>query len=300
MNENIFEKENEKKEIDEFNGILYHYTSVEGMIGIIESNVIFATSFPFLNDSSEIVYGRRLAKNILINKITTEKDDITKKIYEECLNLNGVDKKRIYITCFCEKGNLLSQWRGYGQSGNGFSVGLESNKMNRMYRKSPYDEVYVKKVIYDLKTQTKTINKYLEHAVMYAKSKKITDIAEIKKIAKLTDWEIDKHSAFFKDEAFSEEKEWRAVYYGSSKGESLETKFRGKSNRIVDYKEFSFSPDALEDLPYKDKLPLKKIFCGPGVDHESQIVVIKELLKSRGYDYNNIDIEYSTIPFKIL
>ena len=29
----------------------------------------------------------------------------------------------IYLTCFCEEDNLLSQWRGYGQSG-GYSVGF--------------------------------------------------------------------------------------------------------------------------------------------------------------------------------
>ncbi len=297
MEENIFKKENEKKEIDEFNGILYHYTSVDGLLGIIDTNNIFATSFPFLNDSSEIVYGRRLARSILIKKLEKETDEISKKIYEECLKLNGIDKKRIYMTCFCEKGNLLSQWRGYGQSGNGFSVGLDSNKLNRMYRKPPYDEVHIRKVVYDLPVQTKMINKYLSDAVLYAKKKEIVEEKDIQRISKLVDWEIDKHTVFFKDAAFSEEKEWRAIYCEENSSGKIPTKYRARLNRIVDFKEFSFAPTLL-DIPCKDKLPLKKIICGPGVDHESQIEVIKGLLKDRGYDYKHIDVQHSSIPFK--
>lgn len=297
MIENIFKKENEKKEIDMCNRILYHYTTVQGLLGIINTNVIFATSFPFLNDSSEIVYGRRLARTILLKKIEKAKDNISKRIFEECLKLNGVDKKRIYITCFCEKGNLLSQWRGYGESGFGFSLGLDSNILNRTYRKPPYNEIYIKKVIYNLEEQTKIINKYLNIAVDYIKKNNIIDNSTIYEVAKLTDWEIGKRTAFFKDEAFSEEREWRAIYCEELSSGKLPTNYRARSNRIVDYKEFSFAPTAL-DIEYNNKLPLKKIICGPGVDHEQQIQVIKSLLKDRGYDYNNIEIEYSTIPFK--
>ncbi|MEG0282003.1 MAG: DUF2971 domain-containing protein [Clostridia bacterium] len=296
----IWKSEEEKKEIELYNGILYHYTAVEGLLGIINSNNIWASSFPFLNDSSEIVYGRRLARSILIKNIDIAKDEISKKIYEECLALNGVEKKRIYITCFCEKGNLLSQWRGYGKSGLGFSVGLDSNKLNRVFRKPPYNEIHIKKVIYNLNTQTRIINKYLEDAIIYAKEKNIVDEKELKKIARLTDWEIDQNTAYFKDAAFEEEREWRAIYCDEKNPHTtIETKYRARSNRIVDYKEFNFSPNNL-DIPFNNKLPLAEIICGPGVDHESTKEVIKNLLMDREYDVKNIKIEHSSIPFKII
>ena len=39
---------------------LYHYTTSAGLLGIIESNGIYLTDARFLNDSSEITYGRSL------------------------------------------------------------------------------------------------------------------------------------------------------------------------------------------------------------------------------------------------
>jgi len=33
---------------------------------------------------------------------------------------------RFYVASFCEDGNLLSQWRGYGSPGSGFNLGFVS------------------------------------------------------------------------------------------------------------------------------------------------------------------------------
>ncbi|GAF99954.1 unnamed protein product, partial [marine sediment metagenome] len=41
--------------------IVYHYTSLEGLIGIINSQRIWATDILYLNDASEFKY----SKNIL-------------------------------------------------------------------------------------------------------------------------------------------------------------------------------------------------------------------------------------------
>jgi len=38
-------------------GLLYHYTTADGLKGIIEKNELWATSAYFLNDSAEITYG---------------------------------------------------------------------------------------------------------------------------------------------------------------------------------------------------------------------------------------------------
>ena len=46
-------------------GLLYHYTDVEGLKGIIERNELWASSAYFLNDSAEITYGYGLLKEVL-------------------------------------------------------------------------------------------------------------------------------------------------------------------------------------------------------------------------------------------
>src|SRR3954451_15088828 len=44
---------------------LYHYTTAEGLKGIIEENYLRASSAYFLNDSSEVDYGCRIIKQAL-------------------------------------------------------------------------------------------------------------------------------------------------------------------------------------------------------------------------------------------
>jgi len=44
---------------------LYHYTTAPGLAGILNSRSIRATNFSFLNDPSEIEYGRDLAINVI-------------------------------------------------------------------------------------------------------------------------------------------------------------------------------------------------------------------------------------------
>ena len=284
------------KMLEQYGGVLYHYTTVEGLLGIITSNVIFATSYPFLNDSSEIVYGRRICKKILNEKLDKIYDDRAKILYEECLRLIDMNHFRIYITCFCEKGNLLSQWRGYAKNGLGFSLGLSAKALLSENRRKPYNLIKVKKVEYNVCKQRRIITRLLRKAEEYIKTEDIQSEKEIKEIAKIVHKKIEECIVFFKDPAFEEEREWRAIYYEKEEG-IIKTKYRAKADRIVDYKEFVLSPK--EDDPSKEKLPICEIICGPSIDNPATKEVIKKLLKDNNFE-KKVEIKNSTIPFKIV
>jgi hypothetical protein len=44
---------------------LYHYTTIEGLKGILESEEIWATDVDYLNDGSEYVYAERFIEDVL-------------------------------------------------------------------------------------------------------------------------------------------------------------------------------------------------------------------------------------------
>ena len=48
---------------------LYHYTSAEGLLGIVSSNVLRASSALYMNDASELEYARDLIQKIIAAKI---------------------------------------------------------------------------------------------------------------------------------------------------------------------------------------------------------------------------------------
>ena len=90
--------------------LLYHYCSVETFFQIIKNQTLRLTNIQYMNDSEELHYGI----------------DLLGKSDEEMLYL---DKKYrgyidIYAMCFSEMGDLLSQWRGYGDNAEGLSISL--------------------------------------------------------------------------------------------------------------------------------------------------------------------------------
>ena len=53
-------------------GIIYHYTSVEGVLGILDKSEFWVTKSDFLNDISEINYTFDLFEENFLNKIKNE------------------------------------------------------------------------------------------------------------------------------------------------------------------------------------------------------------------------------------
>jgi hypothetical protein len=139
---------------------VYHYTTWNGLLGILQSSTLWATHYKFLNDYSEIV----LFKDKLISWLLPH----VRQAYEELMKQSpGVEQKinrvgglgqavqhdtevfvnaqyevtgdEIYILSFCgehkdpriNSNGLLSQWRGYG-AGGGFALVFNTHKLEEM------------------------------------------------------------------------------------------------------------------------------------------------------------------------
>ncbi|MDE6024088.1 MAG: DUF2971 domain-containing protein [Lachnospiraceae bacterium] len=106
---------------------LFHYTSREVFWKIIEEESFLARHILFSNDSEEYELGRSKVKTLKVDG-TADQDG----------GEEGTTNER-YMICFCEKGDLLSQWRGYAKNGIAmefdFSLGIGGNEENSF---SPY------------------------------------------------------------------------------------------------------------------------------------------------------------------
>ena len=97
---------------------LYHYTSVNGLRGIVDSGNVWATHLGFLNDLSE---GRAALED---------------EAYRA--RLDETDKRSpLFIASFCrhqephqQKNGLLSQWRGYAGEGGGYCVVFDEDALD--------------------------------------------------------------------------------------------------------------------------------------------------------------------------
>lgn len=165
--------------------ILYHYSDLKGLHGILSSQQLWLSDAAFMNDPlegtwvhhrasvlcREIFEGSPLAKpaqqQIEAHLLSPQKHSILE--YGETLDsstLVAMDEavRPGYIASFTEAKDLLSQWRGYGDGGAGVSIGFDLsdlssctiNVLDQEYRPT------LLKVQYDKDIQDKEIRSVLE------------------------------------------------------------------------------------------------------------------------------------------
>jgi hypothetical protein len=113
--------------------LLYHYTDAIGLLGIISSNRLWATDASFLNDPSE----GQLFPERVIGFMREKRGGLTPA--EEPIvsqTEDGLNKHRKPISAFtisfCDEGDLLSQWRGYGLFGSGYAIGFNPQNITHV------------------------------------------------------------------------------------------------------------------------------------------------------------------------
>jgi hypothetical protein len=108
--------------------ILYHYTSLEAFIGIVEKGKLWATDVHYLNDTSEQKLFEGLIRSRIAIGMKAASSEKRKKMGKWSEHLSS-DVVPYYVVCFSEDGgNRLSQWRGYAAQG-GVSVGFNKSKL---------------------------------------------------------------------------------------------------------------------------------------------------------------------------
>ena len=122
-----------------------HYTTLFGLLGILESETLWATHYKFLNDSNEIERGSQYIDQAVDSTEVWKihKANNPNAHPRECWQplVKYSDVIELFITSFCglksledelSKDGLLSQWRGYGNKG-GFCIIFDRYKLVKSY-----------------------------------------------------------------------------------------------------------------------------------------------------------------------
>lgn len=131
---------------------LYHYTTVAGLHGILESNSLHATHAAYLNDSQELLYGMQLALDELQEWVRNSPEDAKAgwdpalptwmisaaiKLFAFGLAAEVHKKTRSlrqtfgpFVTCLSKSRDQLSQWRGYGRGG-GYAIKFDAHALRQ-------------------------------------------------------------------------------------------------------------------------------------------------------------------------
>lgn len=286
------------------NTTLYHYTDANGLKGIVESKSLWLTDINYMNDAGELKYAQNLIDNVI--------KDLGKEFQEHNIFFDKIrlfsdpfkNSFDVYITCFCEEGNLLSQWRSYGL----YSVGFNAEKPIRV---NPSTFKYVgdwykctlRKVEYNKEKQINTIKDIISGLFELYKNQLENSTKNPEMIAQgyasvFSNFMIQ-YVTCFKDEIFKEEKEWRLIHIQENdKNDRL--KFRSSSEYLIPYLEGKLKTIDEEDFEkkYHDKpigvgdqekyvnhhgvFPIKEILIGPDPHLEIAKKAAQKFLKKNG------------------
>lgn len=252
--------------------MIYHYTTVSGLIGIITSRELWASDCQFLNDGTELSYARKIffaeVKKLNLKKTLFEDADTWYSVPGPSL-----ERFRMFIACFCEDSDLLSQWRGYGTD-QGYALGFDIAQLKSL------DLGEISPVQYGIKNPLEYFAQELDAATRPSAHPGIAEWHNSEFLLR--------RLALVKHPGFAEEREWRAlkqipVY--DLKDQSTATQFRSSPMGPIAYLVIPFPPECL-----------REIIIGPGSHTKTRKAAVQDMLQYRGFQ--DVKVRVSKIPFR--
>ena len=286
---------------------LYHYTSINGVRGILDARSLWASQIHFLNDTQEFKYSLGILKKVISEFL----DGLPKRVApaggiptppskpEEWLSLfyhlieeiyfdfKVFSKTPVCVFSFSERGDLLSQWRGYCPPGGGYSIGFRSELLVPWLEAK---KLFLEPCICDEREQENIIRDEItkkgENLI-----KRLTD--EPKDPQKIMQelsvdffMEFSRIASKLKHPAFHEECEWRII---SEPIDNQQMSFRLRKSIFLPYLAIDFT-----DI---ESFPIDEIIIGPAPEQYLARFSLLQFLLRKGL---KISIKESSTPYREL
>jgi hypothetical protein len=273
---------------------MWHYTSGEGLIGILETGQLFFTHVGCLNDNMEYRYFGDLVLEEIKRRHAANKEARLEPLYAAALdaltNYRDLDVKA-FVACFSERPDDLGQWRGYGGGECGYGIVFDPERLFTAVSKQrpatqalPLDYCPVRhaSLVHDIVDQAAKV--FLD-APAQASGPRAWALEVLVELSQ----QVPLLSAIIKHPAFASEKE-RRLYTLLQQGEHAQLKFRQRKTLLAR----SLPVRATES---SGRLPILKIVVGPGPAQAITRVSVRDLLAK--HEYSNVPVEYSKVPYRV-
>jgi Protein of unknown function (DUF2971) len=282
--------------------LIYHYTDAAGFVGIVERNELWSTDAGFLNDSTELVYiDEILAEVIAELRVRYATDGVVLGLIQEVERQYRVTIGNlfdVYVSCFCERRDQLSQWRGYSSTGGGYALGFRSSCVGRM-------PGLLRRVVYDRDTQVMLVREAMNPlcqamaGIPASDAQRIVDLS-ISRIGALGGM-LSECGYSCKHPAFEEEAEWRLVTLRPRDatlippGVTVDTSpphVRATVRGLLPYIKKPLLPDD------RVNLPITEVVIGPGPQPDLARKGAIQLLAGAGYPNPDQFVRHSLVPLR--
>ena len=177
--------------------VIFHYTSIDTLLKIINDKGIWATNIYFKNDVAEIFHAYEILSKVLASK----------EYYNELSNYHNNNaskiiskaKNYVFIISFSEDYDSHYMWEAYARK-NGIALGITIKKVIEVGNKN---NCYLQKCIYDDIEKVERIEMIVDNI-----SKKENSLEE--KYEEIID-NVNREAAIYKKYEYRLENEWRLI-----------------------------------------------------------------------------------------
>jgi hypothetical protein len=289
---------------------LYHYTTLAGMQGILKDRSLWCGHVSSLNDPLEIQYGRKIIGSVIGDVVGREdRGDLRRFLQEMSTHIQvfGEQIFQPFVACFCDSGNLLSQWLGYSSSGRGYCLGFQFSGATRIVSEKENLDVgwppVLRRVIYNEDEQRSLVKEYSEMVLRAASDSLQSSLALVpeKNEIKVVEMALQATNILFdmllsfKHPAFESEGEWRLLRVTAQRREPEKLRFRESAGSLIPYR-----PTHIYDNEESKKpsFPLRSIGFGPMLEPERTRSAIELFLLHTAADEHAIVIDPHQVQIK--
>lgn len=270
---------------------IYHYTTVEGLFGIIRSRQLWLSDYSYLNDTRELAHGADLVKDVATQLLASEARPQSSDLLRHWIGDLQQPVHRVCVASFSADQDSLSQWRAYGT----IALGFEPHELAlHAYRAA------LRPVEYRRDQQRALVELYLHHMrEAHQVDHQAGRLERIEDVYKKTDRLIELIT-FFKDPAFAAEQEYRLAFIEhpdlmpSLGHKSSEKRFRVSRGHIIPYVLSNELEPVLPGSGGKE-LTIREIVLGPQADAVLERGV-RELLDYSGMP--DVELKRSHVPYR--
>lgn len=299
---------------------LYHYTSVDTLLLMLQNKSLRTTDYRYLNDSREF----QVLSDVIETLIAAHPVSgaavyvVERRPPDSCRMSHGEYRSRAWkyaknflssftyagVACFSECDNDLSQWRAYSKLGIGISIKFDKDELTKCAKDLGCALVPCN---YGLDDATRDAKDWIDH-VDLINGEEDSETAVDYYMHKLLDL-----VAIYKDSSFSGEREWRLVknhfHPNPPRGSSLDReqqedilslKFMTGMYSARPYCDLFFQqgPSCKERWFTERKLPIKSIMVGPTREPDLAVRAVRLAIRANGIALSDDDVIYCGIPFR--
>ena len=274
---------------------IWHYTDAGGLIGILQSGKIWTTQVTCVNDTLEQRSFGALVHEAVKKRRKQNTDPVLEpllRVADEVLGAPDFTAVDQFVACFSEAEDDLGQWRGYGGGECGYAIGFRAQAVLDIVSARPpslllpmcYTDSIHSFVVADVIRMAET---YFRQGLSrgdpsaWAAEFVVAFANELAFIA-----------AAVKHPKFSGEIE-RRIATLLQKGQHSELIFRRKRTLLARHLPFDLSADA-DGIR---RLPITRVYVGPGPSQKVSKISVGELLLQQGYPA--IQVELSKVPYRV-